>query len=451
MKLTFYGAARVVTGSCYLLEHNGKKIIVDCGMFQGRESKLNYDSIKFDARAIDAVLLTHAHLDHCGLLPKLVKQGYRGPIYCTPATADLAKVVLEDSAHLQQFENKWDNKRLKRQGKPLRKPLYKPRDAKRTFRLFKSVPYNQVFAFLPEFSAVFRDAGHILGSAHIELFCEEKKIVFSGDIGQYDAPIIDDPSCLQEADYVICESTYGDRIHEKKQQREKLLYKAVNDTAKRKGKLLIPSFAIERTQELIYTLNQCVEKKCIPLIPIYIDSPMATKATRVFIHHTENYDEDARDFLAQGKNPFQFPNLIFTEHTEESKALNTMEGPAVIIAGSGMCTGGRIKHHIINHMPKNNTIMLFVGFQAYGSLGRRIQDGQKNVRIYGQPTRMNGEIRTIEGFSAHADRPQLMKWLSCFKTKPKVFFTHGELKGSEGIKKRLGRGYIPKMYETVEL
>lgn len=451
MNLQFFGAAGFVTGSCHMLKFGKYKILVDCGMFQGRESKMNYEKLKFDPSEIDLVLLTHAHLDHCGLLPKLVKEGFKGPIYCTLATKDLAKIVMEDSAHIQEMETVWDNKRLKKEGKPLRKPLYKVVDALKVGTRLKGVEYNQTIRPLPGLTAVYRDAGHILGSAIIEVFVEGKKIVFSGDLGQWDAPIINNPTLIKEADYVVCESTYGGRLHETKSEKRKLLAQAINNTTEKNGKLLIPSFAIERTQEIVYYINELVESKKVECIPMFVDSPMGLKATRVFMEHTENYDEAARNTLARGDDPFRFRCLKYVETVEESKALNDLQGPGVIIASSGMCSGGRIKHHLKNHASNESTTILFVGYQAYGTLGRRIVNGEKKVRIYGWQVPIKAQIKKIDGFSGHADQSQLMKWLKGFKTKPKVFYVHGEPDEALALKKKYGSGHVAKLYEEIEL
>jgi len=451
VKLQFFGATGFVTGSCHLLSFEEYKILLDCGMFQGREGKKSHQDFAFNPKDIDAVLLSHAHLDHSGLLPKLVKKGFSGNIYCTTPTKDLAKVVMEDSGKIQEFETKWDNKRLRKEGKPLRKPLYTVKDAKKTIPFLKGVEYNQMINPLPGLNVVFRNAGHILGSAIIEVFAEGKKLVFSGDLGQMHAPIIDDPSFIEKADYVICESTYGGRNHETKTKKRQLLTKAVRDAEKNKGKLIIPCFAIERSQEIIYYLNELIEKKKVPCIPMFVDSPMSMKATEVFIDHTENYDEEARDMLARGDKPFEFDCLKFIKSSEDSKSLNDLQGPAVIIASSGMCSGGRIKHHLLHHLSKKSTIMLFVGFQAYGTLGRRILEGQKKVRIYGWRVRNNADIRRVDGFSSHADQTQLLKWIHGFKTKPQLIFVHGETDQAEALKKKVGRGHVAKLYEEVEL
>ncbi len=451
MKLQSFGAAGCVTGSCHLLSFGKNKILLDCGMFQGREGKMNYKPFAFNPRDIDIVLLSHAHLDHCGLLPKLVKYGFSGNIYCTSATKDLAKVVLEDSGKIQEFETKWDNKRLRKERKPLRKPLYTVKDVQKTLPFIKGVAYNQTIDALPGLKAVFRNGGHILGSSIIEVFAEGKKLVFSGDLGQMNAPIIEDPSSIQEADYVICESTYGGRNHEIKTKKRQMLAKAVWDAAKTNGKLIIPCFAIERTQEIIYYLNELTEQKKIPSISMFVDSPMSMKATKVFIKHTENYDEHARNLLAKGDDPFEFDRLKFIRSSDESKKLNDMQGPAVIIASSGMCSGGRIKHHLLNHLSDPSTIMLFVGFQAYGTLGRRILEGQKSVRIYGWRVKNNADIRRADGFSGHADQAQLLKWIRGFKTKPKLIFVHGEPEQAKALKKKVGRGHIMKLQEEIEL
>jgi metallo-beta-lactamase family protein len=456
MKLKFYGAAGIVTGSCYRITTGDRQILIDCGMFQGTKkiSKMSYDNFKFEPKKIDAVLLTHAHIDHSGLIPKLYKYGFRGKVYCTNATKDLCRIMLEDSAHLQEFETKWDNKRLAREGKTLRKPLYTIKEAQKCMQLFKSFNYDELIKIMPNIEIAFREAGHIVGSAIIEVFITEettKKIVFSGDLGQENAPIIKDTFRIKTADYVLCESTYGGRVHENKKERISLIKKAMEETLKNNGKLIIPAFAIEKTQELIYGLNELAEKKQLPDIPIFVDSPLAMKATRIFEKHTENYDDDALNRIASGDNPFEFKNLKYLEKTEESKELNEYKKPCVIISASGMCTGGRIKHHLKNHIHKPNTIIFFVGYQAEGTLGRRIKDGEKVVKIYGENYPVKAKIMSAESFSSHADQPQLLKWLGAFETNPKVFFVHGEPESLEALKKAYGSGHIAKMEEEIEL
>lgn len=453
MELEFNGAAGFVTGSCHRLTIGKKQLLVDCGMYQGTKdvSRRNYEPFNFDPKKIDAVLLTHAHIDHSGLLPKLVAKGFTGSIYCTSATMDLVKHLLIDSAHIHFFENKYDNRRLKAQGLPLRKPLYTVKDAEQVFKQLKGVSYKETVRPFDGVCAIFKDAGHILGSAIIEVFAEGKKIVFSGDLGNKDAPIIDDPTVITEADYVVCESTYGGRAHERASEKNQLLLKAIKDTYKKGGKLIIPAFAVERTQEILYRLNEMQEDGKLPAMPIFVDSPLGIKATRVFIKHTENYDEEARAHLAHGDQIFQFKGLKFLEKSQQSKELNTFVGPCIIISSSGMCSGGRIKHHLKHHLPGANNMILFVGYQARGTLGRRIKEGQKNVRIYGESIRVRAEVRSITGFSAHADQPQLLKWLGAFKTDPKIFLVHGDPEEAQVLRGLLPKGNVAKLHQKVTL
>ncbi len=457
MKLKFYGAAGFVTGSCYVLSFNGKKVMIDCGMYQGPKevTKLNYEPFQFNPKEIDVLILTHAHIDHSGLIPKLCKEGFNGKIYCTSATKDLCRIMLSDSAHIQEMEAYHDNKRLSRDHKPLRTPLYLKKDVLKCMTQFRGFPYNELLRVFDGLEVVYRDAGHIIGSSMVEVFVKEKgvtkKIVFSGDLGQVDAVIIDDPTYIKSADYVLVESTYGGRIHEGRSQRQGMLKSLIQEVNKTGGKLIIPSFAIERTQEIIYELNELAESGQIPNVPIFVDSPLAIKATRVFRNHTENYDQEAVDLLAKGDDPFEFKMLKYTEKAEESKKLNLLKGAAVIISASGMCTGGRIKHHLKNHMSKPNSIIFFVGYQARGTLGRRIRQGAKQVKIYGESIKVKAKIVSCGGFSAHADQPQLLKWLNSFETKPKVFMVHGEPEEAKALKKAYGSGHIAKLYEEVEL
>ncbi len=461
MEIKFLGAAGIVTGSCHMLTVNGRKYLLDCGMFQGTKetTKLNFVPFDFDARKIEAVILSHAHIDHSGLIPKLCREGFRGAVHCTKATKDLCSIMLEDSADIQERETVYDNKRLEREGMPLRKPLYTKKDAKDCMKLLRAYDYNREITAGPGIKVVFRDAGHIIGSAIVEVFAEEegvrKKIVFSGDLGKPDSPIVKDPSFIDDADFVIMESTYGSRVHEEVKQRRQMLLDIVSETFKKGGKLMIPAFAVERTQEIISTLNEFAEKGLMPKQSVFLDSPLAVKATRVFLNHPECYDREFAAMLDSGDNPFTFPSLKYIINVNESKKLNTYKEPCIIIAGSGMCNGGRIKHHLINHMGEPNSNILFVGYQGAGTLGRRIREGAKRVRIYGDWYTVNAGVKAIGGFSSHADRNTLIAWARNFKTKPTIFIVHGEPRESGYLASEISKFnrdvHIARMKQTVRL
>ena len=437
INITFLGAARNVTGSKYLVEVSGIRLLVDCGLYQERGLKnLNWEPFHISPDKIDIVLLTHAHLDHCGLIPKLVKEGFRGRIYCTPATTEIAKIVLLDSAKIQEEDAAFKQKRHLRErriGNYPETPLYTKEDAEAAFPLFSSIEYQQKFDLGNSISGVFYDAGHILGSATIKLFVksngEERTLIFSGDIGKKDTPILQDPTVFNQADYVVMESTYGNKgtpspaadIHE-------ILSDIINNTNDKGGNVIIPSFAIERSQEVLYRLNELLHQDRIPHFMVFLDSPMAIRVTDVFRHHTDLFDEEAAELLRSGKHPCDLPGLQLCRTVDESKAINYIRGSVVIIAGSGMCNGGRIKHHLVNNIVRHECSILFVGYQAVGTLGRQIVDGAKTVRIHGQHFPVKSEVIKVDGFSAHADKDELLQWISAFKNNPprKVFIIHGE-------------------------
>lgn len=457
MILKFCGAAGIVTGSCYLVDMGDEQILVDCGLFQGPKevTALNYQPFDFNPTDISKVVLTHAHLDHIGLIPKLVKEGFDGDIIGTPATMDLAKIILEDSAGLQVSETEQENRRRVREGLKPRQPLYDKNDARVSFRLFKKVPYNKMYPVSDQITINYRDAGHILGSAITEMFVEDeetKKIVFSGDLGQPGSPIVADPTFIETADYLIIESTYGDKLHEGIDEREQLLLKYARETYKKGGKLMIPSFALERTQELLYTIGKLVKSGEFPNEKIFLDSPLATKATRIFEEHFECYDKEMRAC----KNPFNFKGLVYTPEAQDSMMLNDYNKPCVIIAGSGMCTGGRIRHHFKHGLWNPRNTVLFVGYQAEGTLGRVIIDGAKQVKMMGMIVAVGADIKSIHGFSAHADYKGLLRWARGFKRKPKnTFIVHGEPGARLALKSKLEsegfKCYLPAMGEGVEI
>ncbi len=457
MKLTFCGATRIVTGSCHLLEAWDAKVLVDCGMFQGSKdiTRLNYEPFPFDPKEISHVFLTHAHIDHSGLLPKLYKHGFRGKIICTHATKDLCAIMLEDAAHMQELETRKENQRRELDDLPPRTPLYSLSDAQAVMRFFYTVNYNERYRALKNIEVRFRDAGHILGSAIVEMWAinggGQKKIVFSGDLGQWDNPIVRDPELIDEADYVVIESTYGDRLHENIEEREALLLQYAKEAHRNGGKLLVPSFAVERTQEILYSIKK-LEKTKFPKERIYLDSPLAIKATKVFSTHRECYDKEA----AKNPDPFNPKNLILTQSVKDSKKINNYDMPCMVIAGSGMCTGGRIRHHLYNNAKDPRTTILFVGYQAQGTPGRKILSGDKMIKMMGKEVEINASIRKIDGFSAHADQNGLVKWATGFQKRPKkIFIVHGEPKASEALKEKLeAKGLsckVPKMLHPEEL
>jgi metallo-beta-lactamase family protein len=447
MEIEFYGAAREVTGSCHILRVNGKVVILDCGMFQGRrsESAEKNKTLPVPVGGIDAVVLSHAHIDHSGRLPYLVREGYSKTIFATAATRDLCAVMLADSAHIQES----DAKHLAKNQKGFVEPLYTMRDAVRTQELIIGIPYNKTFDVMPGVRCTYVDAGHILGSASVLLDITEngktKRLVFSGDIGRPGLSIIRDPVVPSGADVVIMESTYGNRNHETVVDARAQLAAVVRDTAARGGRILIPSFAVGRTQELLYNLNGLSREGAIPAIPIYVDSPLATDTTTVFEMHPEVFDH-TEDLVNKAKDLFQFPQVHFTRSVEESKALNTAQGPMVIIAASGMVEAGRILHHLVRGAGDPKNTILFVGYQAEGTLGRRIEGRPPTVRIYGDDVPLRADVKIIDGYSAHADQVELTAWIDGVKaTSPRlgeVFLVHGEADVQDIFKTALtAKGY----------
>jgi metallo-beta-lactamase family protein len=438
MKLTFLGAAKIVTGSSYLLEVGTQKILIDCGMFQGSKTitAFNRRDFLYDPTTIDCVLLTHAHIDHSGLLPKLCKVGFKGPIYATRVTTQLCGIMLPDSAHIQGFDAEIANRKGKRAGKKPVEPLYTIEDAYASLSHFSSVEYDEELTLPPNVSVRFRDAGHILGSAMLEVMVTEEgkttKLVFSGDLGQPDQPIIKDPTFIDEADYIIVESTYGNRLHEV-YDKEEHLAAIINASIARGGNIIIPSFAVGRTQTMLYYLHNLLKAGKIPDIPVIIDSPLAISATDIFLHNTQDFDSEAKDML-QNKhdNPLLMPQLHFTKTADESKALNNLDKPAIIISASGMADAGRILHHLKHNLWRPESSILFIGYQAQGSLGRRLVEGVNKVKIMGEEVSVKATVYSLDGFSAHADQKQLLAWLAYYKRKPyNIFLVHGEPEASE--------------------
>ncbi|MDD2220185.1 MAG: MBL fold metallo-hydrolase [Desulfoplanes sp.] len=465
MKIKFAGAARTVTGSCYILEAAGHRFAVDCGMHQGNKEieKRNYNNIDvYHPELLEFVLLTHAHIDHSGLLPRLVRNGFKGPIYATPPTCDLVEIMLNDSAHIQEMEAGWENKRRQRHGREPIDPLYDQEDALATVPLLKPTEYNVMFEPAPGIRAKYHDAGHILGSAFIELWVDEdgqsQKLVFSGDLGRPNQLIIRDPEVVNDADYLFMESTYGNRNHKDESSSREELAEAINYSYSKGQKVIIPSFAVERSQEIIYSLHLLAkEGKLPPDMPVYLDSPLAIRATKIFRSYKHFFDADSQEIIQNGDDPLSLPNLRLTLSAKESMEINTLDGPAVVISASGMANAGRIKHHLRHNIWKQGASIVFVGFQAFGTPGRKIVDGAKEIRILGEQLAVNARIFTIGGFSAHAGQTQLMDWISHFyNPRLKVFLVHGEYEGQKVlaslIRERYGfEVHIPEYLEECEL
>jgi metallo-beta-lactamase family protein len=438
MNIKFLGAAMSVTGSCYLITTDKYKFLLDCGQFQGSKvlEKLNFEKFGFDPTEIDFMILSHAHIDHCGRIPLLTKRGFKGKIFCTDATGDLVEIMLKDSGYIHEKEAEWENKKALRAGKPLVEPLFTVDDATASLKYLSPVLYDQLIDINPDIKLKFRDAGHILGSSIVELWVQEgdkgSKVVFSGDLGMKNKPLLRDPAIIEEADYLIMESTYGNRLHESSKDSLERFIQIILKTIKRDGTVVIPSFAVGRTQELIYQLNMYYDKdeefkRVMKDIMVYVDSPMATSATEVFRKNAQVFDDETRDYILKGDNPLDFKNLRFTRSSEESKQLNLIDEPKIIISASGMCDAGRIKHHLKHNLWNEKSSIIIVGYQAPGTLGRSIVEGAKNVSIFGDRIHINAEIYSLEGFSGHADKDGLLEWLSGFKKMPrKVFLVHGE-------------------------
>lgn len=438
MKIKFCGASTGVTGSCHLLTSGEHKILLDCGQFQGGKAQdaLNYEKFPFEPSEIECVVLSHAHIDHCGRLPLLTKRGFEGKIYCTDATADLLSVMLKDSAYIHEKETEWKNRKAERAGREQVEPLYTIEDAEKTLSLVSPILYDQQIEINPDMKIVFNDAGHILGSAITELWVteddKESKIVFSGDLGMEGRPILRDPTYIKKADYVIMETTYGNRIHKELGSGVEKLIEIILNTTRRGGNVVIPSFAVGRTQELIYELNRFYDsnneyRKELDKIFVYIDSPMATTATEIFRRNAQVFDEETREYILKGDNPLEFKNLKFTRSSKESQDLNFNKEPKIIISASGMCEAGRIRHHLKHNLwnPKNSIV--FVGYQGQGTLGRSLVEGIKMVTLFGEEIQVNADIHNLEGFSGHADQNGLFAWLAHFEQKPKqIFLVHGE-------------------------
>ena len=472
MNITFLGATKTVTGSNFLVEGAGKKFIVDCGMYQGstKDEMKNSEHFLFDVNEIDFMLLTHAHIDHSGRIPKLYNEGYRRPIYTTKATCDLCSIMLPDSGHIQEMEIEWRNRKRKREGKEALPPLYTAADAIKSMEIFKPIKYDEIIEIDPNIHVRFNDAGHMLGSSIIEVWVnengEEIKTVFTGDLGNNDIPLLSSPTMIERTDYLVMESTYGGRLHNRNDDKAKMFLNIVSDTLEKGGTVVIPSFAVGRTQEILYELNNLKEQQDdekfkkeyekLMSAPVYVDSPLAISATEVFKENMDLFDEETQEIMKRGDNPLEFPGLKFTRTADESKELNEKNEPSIIISASGMCEVGRIKHHLKHNLWNPNSTILFVGYQAPGTLGRKIVDGAKTVKIFGEEIAVNARIEYIEGYSGHADQEWLMNFIYSYINKPKhIFLVHGEPEGQLTLKNKILEELnipvtIPEYGETYE-
>ncbi|MBQ9658193.1 MAG: MBL fold metallo-hydrolase [Clostridia bacterium] len=473
MKITFLGATKTVTGSNFLVEAAGKKFLVDCGMYQGKgtSEEENYEPFDYNPEEIDFMLLTHAHIDHSGRIPRLYKEGFKGPIYAQKATCDLCALMLPDSGHIQEMESEWKNRKRIRKGEQELQPIYTAQDAVECLEIFKEVNYDEIIEVAPNLTVRFNDAGHMLGSSSIEIWEKEgeksTKAVFTGDLGNNDIPLLGQPTMLNAADYLIMESTYGNRLHTRNDQKAEIFLNIVSETIEKQGTVVIPSFAVGRTQEILYELNKIKENttdeeflrkyRTLMKCPVYVDSPLAISATEVFRENMNLFDDETRQRIQNGENPLEFPGLKFTRTAEESMALNEDKTPSIIISASGMCEVGRIKHHLKHHLWEPNSTILFVGYQAPGTLGHSIVNGAKKVKIFGEEIAVKARIEYIEGYSGHADQEGLMNYVYSFIKKPKhIFLVHGESDSQEILKEKIMQEVgvevtIPDYGETYEL
>ena len=473
MKITFLGATKIVTGSNFLVEAAGKKFLVDCGLYQGKAEleEQNYRDFDYNPAEIDFMLLTHAHIDHSGRIPKLYNDGFKGPIYAHKATCDLCQIMLPDSGHIQEMEAEWKNKKRLRKGQPIRGPLYTAEDALKCMEIFVPVKYDEIIQVSEDIYVRFNDAGHMLGSSTIEIWAKEDgketKAVFSGDLGNNDIPLLSEPTMIDNCDYLVMESTYGSRLHVRNDQKAELFLKIVSETIDNGGTVVIPSFAVGRTQEILYEINKIKENRndeeflreyrTLMKVPVYVDSPLAISATQVFKENMDLFEDEVKEEMERGNNPLEFPGLKFTQTAEESKALNESDEPAIIISASGMCDVGRIKHHLKHNIWNPKSTILFVGYQAPGTLGYEIVNGAKKVTIFGEEFAVNARIEYIEGYSGHADQEWLMNFVYSFYNKPKhIFLVHGEEESQEVLRNKIlentGIGVtIPEYGETYQL
>ncbi|GLC32304.1 MBL fold metallo-hydrolase RNA specificity domain-containing protein [Clostridium omnivorum] len=449
MKIDFYGAAGCVTGSSHLLNINGKNVLLDCGLYQGRDEKeRGNETFPFNPKDIDYVILSHAHIDHSGRIPLLYKKGFKGQVLCTEVTKDLCSVMLPDSGHIQEMEVEWKNRKRERQGLQTIEPLYTAKIAELSLYLFTGYKYDEVIDVYDGLKIRFKDAGHLLGAAIVELFIketgkEEVKVVFSGDLGNKNIPIIKDPSFIDYADYVIMETTYGNRVHENITDELAQLITIIKDTFKRGGNVVIPSFSVGRTQEVLYALNNYIENDYLKDVKVYVDSPLAIESTKIFEKYSNLYDDEAKSIIDKGDNPLEFDGLLFTNSPEDSAKINKIQSGAIIISASGMCEAGRIKHHLKHNLWRKESSIVFVGYQAEGTLGRSILDGAKKVKLFGEEIAVNANIYALQGLSGHADKNGLLEWVNGFKKKPKeILLVHGDMEARLNFKEMLdNKGY----------
>lgn len=473
MKITFLGATKTVTGSNYLVEAAGKKFLVDCGMWQGKAEleEENFQEFEFDPKEIDFVLLTHAHIDHSGRIPKLYNEGFKNKIYAHKATCDLCALMLPDSGHIQEMESEWKNRKRMRKGEKTRDPLYTAEEAAKCLQIFEAVQYDEIIDITDQIHVRFNDAGHMLGSSIIELWVDEDgkttKTVFTGDIGNNDIPLLSSPTMIEDTDYLVMESTYGSRLHIRNNEKAEMFLDIVSETLDNQGTVVIPSFAVGRTQEILYELNKLKDirtdeefrhkYRTLMRAPVYVDSPLAISATEVFRENMDLFDEETQKEIMNGDNPLEFPGLKFTMSTDESKALNESQEPCIIISASGMCEVGRIKHHLKHNLWNPNSTILFVGYQAPGTLGYSIVHGAKKVKIFGEEIAVNARVEYIEGYSGHADQEGLMNFIYSFIQKPKhIFLIHGEEESQEVLEQKIVTDTklpvtIPDFGDTYEL
>ena len=462
MKIQFLGAVGEVTGSCFLVTVGGQRLLVECGLVQGSSDReaANRADFPFDPAAIDAVVITHAHLDHAGRLPLLVKRGYRGPVYTHAASADLSRIMLKDAAFLNERETEWANRKLRKAGDPPIEPLYTQEDAAEVIKAFSTLEYEAGEEILPGVHLTLHDAGHILGSAIVELDLQEqglrRRVVFSGDLGHRGAPILRDPVRLAEADLVVMESTYGDRLHRSWSETWQEMGEIISGARQGRGNILIPSFAVGRAQELLYAFSEHYQDWGLAGWDIFLDSPMAIEATEVYAHHAQVYDRQARAAQQANGSLYNLPNLHFTRETEESMALNQVHAGAIIIAGSGMCTGGRIRHHLRHNLEHRDAHVMIVGFQASGTPGRALVDGAAQIRLAGRDLQVKAQVHTVGGLSAHADQQGLIAWYEAFSNRPKLVLVHGEPRASEALAQQIEsalqvKAKLPTLGETLSL
>ena len=457
MKITFLGATKTVTGSNILIETKDKKFLLDCGLYQGQQKEimLNTEDFMFNPADVDFMILSHAHIDHSGRIPKLFISGFKGPVYATKATCDLCEIMLPDSGYIQESEVEWLNRKRKREGKHDVPPLYTYQDAVDSLTLFERVNYNEIIPVTKDIKFRLRDAGHMLGSSVVELWVtedgKEQKIVFTGDLGNNDIPLLREPTMIDDADILIMESTYGNRIHEKQENKAEEFLTIVSDTLEKGGNVVIPSFAVGRTQEILYEIQRSKQSEDkefrrrfeeIMRAPVFVDSPLAISATEVFLRNLDCLDEFVQKDIEEGKKPLDFPGLKFTPTVEESKALNETANQSIIISASGMCEVGRIKHHLKHNLWRTDSTILFVGYQALGTLGRKIVDGAKNVKIFGEEISVNARVEYIEAFSGHADQNGLLHFVDSFKNKPKhIYLVHGDEEAQIELANKIVNGY----------